>query len=104
MMHRVPEQYLPKAIHQQADTHELGSLQRIYEQNTFTILYCSSGIFCILFGALLINTFLLYNNRIFSSCPSWQAYMIPAIAIIWFLLGLWLLLIPLFFPMVRIYI
>jgi len=104
MMRRVPEQYLPQAIRQQADTHKLGSLQRIYEQNTFTLLYCLSGLLCMLFGMLLINAFLLNYNSTFESWPSWQAYMIPAIAIGWFLLGLWLLLTPLFSPMVRTYI
>src|SRR6266699_6950801 len=104
MMRRVPEQYLPKAIRQQADTHKLGSLQRIYEQNAFTLFYCLSGILFMLFGSLLINTFLLYYNSTFSSWPSWQAYMLPTIAIGWFLLGLWLLLTPLFSPMERAYI
>ena len=104
MMRQVPEQYLPQAIRQQADTHKLGSLQRIYEQDTFTLLYCLSGLLCMLFGMLLINAFLLNYNSTFSSWPSWQAYTIPAIAIGWFLLGLWLLLTPLFSPMVRAYI
>src|ERR1051326_6182028 len=104
MMHRVPEQYLPQAIRQQADTHKLGSLQRIYGQNAFTLFYCLSGILCMLFGTLLLNTFLLYYTSTFESWPSWQAYMLPTIAIGWFLLGLWLLLMPLFSPTERAYI
>jgi hypothetical protein len=57
-----------------------------------------------LFGALLLNTFLLYYTSTFESWPSWQAYMLPTIAIGWFLLGLWLLLMPLFSPTERAYI
>jgi hypothetical protein len=104
MMRRVPEQYLPKAIRQQANTHKLGSLQRIYEQGTSALFYCLPALFCILFGSLLIGAFQLYYDNTFSSWPAWQAYMIPAIAIGWYLLGLWLLITPILSPIVRIYI
>jgi hypothetical protein len=104
MMRRVPEQYLPEAIRQQADTHKLGSLQRIYEEGVPALFYCLPALVCILLGGLLTSAFLLYYNSTFKAWPSWQAYMIPAIAIGWYLLGLWLLLTPIFSSRVRAYI
>jgi hypothetical protein len=103
-MRRVPEQYLPNRIRQHANTHQLGSLQRIYEQGASALFYCLPGLLCILFGSLLIGAFLLYYKSTFSSWPLWQAYMIPAIAGGWYLLGLWLIVTPIFSPRVRAYI
>jgi hypothetical protein len=104
MMRRVPEQYLPKAIRQQADIYKLGSLQRIYEQGISALFYILPALVCLLLGGLLTGVFMLYYNSTFKSWPSWQTYMIPALAIGWYLLGSWLFLTSIFSPRVRAYI
>lgn len=103
-MHRVPAQQLPRNIHALAETHQLGELQRIYEQGKSAWLYISLALGCVCLGMGLISIFVFFYAATFSWWPVWEAWLMPVIGVCWLLLGCWLGLTPLFAPRVRVYI
>ena len=85
-MHRVPAQQLPRNIHALAETHQLGELQRIYEQGKSAWLYISLALGCVCLGMGLISIFVFFYAATFSWWPVWEAWLMPVIGVCWLLL------------------
>ena len=103
-MRLTSDKQIPLKIQTCAHAHQLGVPRIIYASQQVSRLPFVLGPLAIGVCALILGAYSSLYDRIFSWWPLWQAWLVPGIGIAWFLIGLWILLPPLLFPIPRVFL
>ena len=106
MQQASPSSSLPRALRGirgvQPLLAKLGTPYAVYSSAKIPLLARALGPFCILVGAIILASFLLYMQILFNWWLWWQADSIPLVGAIWIVVGLWYTLASLLQRRIRI--
>jgi len=93
---------IPPRVQNCAQTNRLGSPRIVYEPKGGSLFIF--GLLALLLGGSIVGVYIFFYSRIFSWWPSWQAWLVLGVGIVWLCVGLWIILIPLIHPHLRVYL
>ncbi len=106
MQQGIPPQRLPKTLRSIRGliplVEKLGMPSEVYVPTKIPLLARALGPFCVIVGLLIIGTFLLFSQILYTWWSWWQADFILFVGAVWIVTGLWFTLTPLLHPRVRV--
>jgi hypothetical protein len=103
-MRLTSEKQIPSKIQACARAHSLGVPRIMYEPHAYSRLYLVLGPFALLVSALIFGGYRYYYEQFFRWGPEWQITLILSISVAWLIIGLWILLTPVFSPRTRVFL
>src|SRR6185312_3600515 len=98
-----PAQNIPREIQQCAATQQLGTPQIVSTHSKETRPNLLSGLFAMVIGCVIIGSFIVWYNDIFSWWPLWQEAFILLIGASWLCVGGWIMLTSVTYPRLRVF-